>query len=323
MGFVLSADTKIYIAGHRGLVGSALERVLRARGYANIVGRTHAELDLKDQQAIQAFFAAERPEVVCLAAAKVGGILANNSYPAEFIQDNLAIQTNVIHEAWRAGVKRLLFLGSSCIYPRDSPQPIREEYVMTGPLEPTNRPYAMAKLAGLEMCWAYNRQYGTEYLCVMPTNLYGPGDNYDPQTSHVLPALLRKFHDAKDRGDATVTLWGTGSPRREFLYSDDMAEACVMLMESPPELLSAILPPGEAPLVNIGCGEDLTIRELAELVRDVVGCPAAILWDDSKPDGTPRKLLDISRITRVGWKQATALRAGIVLAYADFLAHAR
>jgi GDP-L-fucose synthase len=323
MGFVLSADTKIYIAGHRGLVGSALERVLRARGYANIVGRTHAELDLKDQQAIQAFFAAERPEVVCLAAAKVGGILANNSYPAEFIQDNLAIQTNVIHEAWRAGVKRLLFLGSSCIYPRDSPQPIREEYVMTGPLEPTNRPYAMAKLAGLEMCWAYNRQYGTEYLCVMPTNLYGPGDNYDPQTSHVLPALLRKFHDAKDRGDATVTLWGTGSPRREFLYSDDMAEACVMLMESPPELLRAILPPGEAPLVNIGCGEDLTIRELAELVRDVVGCPAAILWDDSKPDGTPRKLLDISRITRVGWKQATALRAGIVLAYADFLAHAR
>ena len=317
---MLSEATKIYIAGHHGLVGSALARTLRARGYRNIVGRTHAELDLKDQAAVQAFFAAERPEVICLAAAKVGGIVANNTYPAEFIQDNLAIQTNVIHEAWRAGVKRLLFLGSSCIYPRDCPQPIREEYVMTGPLEPTNRPYAMAKLAGLEMCWAYNRQYGTQYLCVMPTNLYGPGDHYDPQMSHVLPALIRKFHEAKERGDKTVTLWGTGTPRREFLYSDDMAEASVMLMEYAPERLRELLPQGEAPLVNIGCGEDQTIRELAELVRDTLGCAAQIEWDSTKPDGTPRKLLDISRIRGIGWKQKIGLREGIAAAYADFLA---
>ena len=319
---MLSDSTKIYVAGHGGLVGSALVRMLRARGYRNIVGRTHAELDLKDQAAVQAFFAAERPEVICLAAAKVGGIVANNTYPAEFIQDNLAIQTNVIHEAWRAGVKRLLFLGSSCIYPRDCPQPIREDYVMTGPLEPTNRPYAMAKLAGLEMCWAYNRQYATQYLCVMPTNLYGSGDNYDPQTSHVLPALIRKFHDARTRGEKTVTLWGTGAPRREFLYSDDMAEACVMLMECAPGRLQELLPSGGAPLVNIGCGEDQTIRELAEVVRDVVGCASEISWDSTKPDGTPRKLLDISRIRSIGWRQRTGLREGIGLAYADFLANA-
>ena len=321
MDSALPRNAKIYVAGHRGLVGSALARVLRARSYANVVGRARSELDLQDQAAVRRFFEAERPDVVCLAAAKVGGILANNTYPAEFIQDNLAIQTNVIHEAWRAGVKRLLFLGSSCIYPRDCPQPIREEYVMTGPLEPTNRPYAMAKLAGLEMCWAYNRQYGTQFLCVMPTNLYGPGDNYDPETSHVLPALIRKFHDAKVRGDATVTLWGTGAPKREFLYSNDMAEACVMLMECGHERLRETLPAGEAPLVNIGCGEDQTIRDLAEQVRDVVGCKAAIAWDSSKPDGTPRKLLDISRITSIGWRQRTPLREGIGLAYADFLAH--
>jgi GDP-L-fucose synthase len=317
--FMLRKDARIYVAGHRGLVGSALVRVLRSRGYPSIIGRTHAELDLKNQQGVRDFFEAERPDVVCLAAAKVGGILANNTYPAEFIEDNLAIQTNVIHEAWRAGVKRLLFLGSSCIYPRDCPQPIREEYVMTGPLEPTNRPYAMAKLAGLEMCWAYNRQYGTQYLCVMPTNLYGPGDNYDPETSHVLPALIRKFHEAKVRGDKEVALWGTGTPLREFLYSDDMAEACAMLMECPPERLREVLPAGEAPLVNIGCGEDQTIRALAEIVRDVVGCKAEINWDATKPDGTPRKLLDISRLKRVGWKQKTGLREGIGLAYADFL----
>jgi GDP-L-fucose synthase len=316
---MLTKEARIYVAGHRGLVGSALVRVLRSRGYPSIIGRTHVELDLKNQQGVRDFFEAERPDVVCLAAAKVGGILANNTYPAEFIEDNLAIQTNVIHEAWRAGVKRLLFLGSSCIYPRDCPQPIREAYVMTGPLEPTNRPYAMAKLAGLEMCWAYNRQYGTQYLCVMPTNLYGPGDNYDPETSHVLPALIRKFHEAKVRGDNEVTLWGTGTPLREFLYSDDMAEACVMLMECPPERLREVLPSGEAPLVNIGCGEDQTIRALAEIVRDVVGCKAEINWDATKPDGTPRKLLDISRLKRVGWKQKTGLREGIGLAYADFL----
>jgi GDP-L-fucose synthase len=318
---MLTKEARIYVAGHRGLVGSALVRILRSRGYDRIIGRTHAELDLKDQQAVRAFFAAERPDVVCLAAAKVGGILANNTYPAEFIEDNLAIQGNVIHEAWSAGVKRLLFLGSSCIYPRNCPQPIREEYVMTGPLEPTNRPYAMAKLAGLEMCWAYNRQYGTEYLCVMPTNLYGPGDNYDVQTSHVLPALIRKFHEAKAKGDRTVTLWGTGAPLREFLYSDDMAEACVMLMECAAEELSRTLVHGEAPLVNIGCGEDQTIRALADLVRDVVGCSAEIVWDASKPDGTPRKLLDISRLKALGWKQKTPLREGIGLAYADFLAN--
>jgi GDP-L-fucose synthase len=317
---MLSKDSKIYVAGHRGLVGSAIERALRERGCAHVIGRTHAELDLKDQRAVQAFFAAERPDVVVLAAAKVGGILANNTYPAEFIEDNLAIQTNVIHAAWRAGVQRLLFLGSSCIYPRDCPQPIREEYVMTGPLEPTNRPYAMAKLAGLEMCWAYNRQYGTQYLCVMPTNLYGPGDNYDTQTSHVLPALIRKFHEAKARSDKAVVLWGTGRPLREFLYSDDMAEACVMLMEGDAWRLRALLPQGEAPLVNIGCGQDQTIRELAELVREVIGCEARIEWDATKPDGTPRKLLDVSRITSIGWRQRIGLREGIALAYADFLA---
>jgi GDP-L-fucose synthase len=311
--------TPIYVAGHRGLVGSALARALRSRGYANVIGRAHEELDLKDQQAVRAFFATERPEIVCLAAAKVGGILANNTYPAEFIQDNLAIQNNVIHEAWRSGVQRLLFLGSSCIYPRDCPQPMREEYVMTGPLEPTNRPYAMAKLAGLEMCWAYNRQYGTQYICAMPTNLYGPGDNYDLQTSHVLPALLRRFHEAKVRGDKTVTLWGTGSPRREFLYSDDTAEACVQLLECPEDKLAMLLPADQAPLVNIGCGEDATIQELAERIREVIGGNAEILWDHSKPDGTPRKLLDISRLKQLGWRQKIGLREGIAMAYADFV----
>ena len=315
----MTLTARIYVAGHRGLVGSALVRQLRARGYASIVTRTHAELDLQDQGAVRAFFAKERPEVVCLAAARVGGILANNTFPAEFIQENLTIQNNVIHEAWRSGVQRLLFLGSSCIYPRDCPQPIREAYVMTGPLEPTNRPYAMAKLAGLEMCWAYNRQYGTRFVCAMPTNLYGPGDNYDLQTGHVLPSLIRRFHEARVRGDKTVTLWGTGSPRREFLYSDDMAEACVQLLLSADEKLATLLPEGQAPLVNIGCGEDVTIRELADLAREVVGCSAAILWDHDKPDGTPRKLLDISRLKLLGWRQTIGLREGIGLAYADFV----
>jgi GDP-L-fucose synthase len=302
------------------LVGSAIARCLRARGYTNLVTRSHAELDLKNQDEVRAFFSREIPDIVCLAAAKVGGILANNTYPAEFIQDNLAIQTNVIHEAWRAGVDRLLFLGSSCIYPRDCPQPIREEYVMTGPLEPTNRPYAMAKLAGLEMCWAYNRQYGTNYLCVMPTNLYGPGDHYDLNNSHVLPALIRKFHEGKQRNASTVTLWGTGSPLREFLYSEDMAEACVRILECSPTQLRAIIPETDAPLINIGCGEDTTIRELALLVRELVECRAQIVWDSSKPDGTPRKLLDISRLKRLGWRQSTSLREGILRAYQDFRA---
>ena len=316
----MTPDTRIYVAGHRGLVGSALVRALRSRGYVNIIQRRHDELDLADQRAVRDFFIAERPEVVCLAAARVGGILANNTYPAEFIRENLAVQDNVIHEAWRSGVQRLLFLGSSCIYPRDCPQPMREEYVMSGPLEPTNRPYAMAKLAGLEMCWAYNRQYGTRYVCAMPTNLYGPGDNYDLETSHVLPALIRRFHEAKVRGDQSVTLWGTGSPRREFLYSDDMAEACIELLECPNAKLDDVLPANHAPLINIGFGRDCTIQELAELVRDVVGGDADIRWDPAMPDGTPRKLLDIGRIERLGWKPEVGLREGIGLAYADMLA---
>jgi GDP-L-fucose synthase len=316
----IELNSTIFVAGHKGLVGSAIERALRARGYRNIVTRPRNELDLKNQSAVQDFFAAAKPDVVCLAAAKVGGILANNSYPAEFIQDNLAIQTNVIHEAWRAGVRRLLFLGSSCIYPRNCIQPIREEYVMTGPLEPTNRPYAMAKLAGLEMCWSYNRQYGTDYLCVMPTNLYGPGDHYDLQNSHVLPALIRKFHEAKARNEPTVTLWGTGSPLREFLYSEDMADACVRVLEATPKELRAVLPQDEAPLINIGCGEDISIRELAALVKDLVASDAEIVWDRSKPDGTPRKLLDISRLKRLNWQPKTPLHTGILKAYDDFRA---
>ncbi len=255
-----------------------------------------------------------------LAAAKVGGIVANRDRPAEFIQDNLAIQTHVIHEAWRAGIRRLLFLGSSCIYPRDSPQPIREDYLLTGPLEPTNRPYAVAKIAGIEMCWSYNRQYGTQYLCAMPTNLYGPGDNYDLETSHVLPALIRKLHEAKVRRDRAVTLWGTGTPRREFLYSDDMAAACVHLLELPQERLAAIVNGARPPLVNVGCGDDQSIRELAELVRGIVGCEAEIVWDHSKPDGAPRKLLDIGTLTAAGWRPTVALKEGIQRAYADYLA---
>src|SRR3989441_6661576 len=257
----VTSDSKIYIAGHRGLAGSALVRRLQHAGYLNIVVRTHAELDLIDAEAVRRFFAAEKPEVVLLAAAKVGGILANNTYPADFVRDNLAIQTNVIHEAWRTGVKELLFLGSSCIYPRECPQPIKEEYLLTGPLEPTNRPYAVAKIAGIEMCWSYNRQYGTQYICAMPTNLYGVGDQYDLKNSHVLPALIRKFHEAKTENKASVTLWGSGTPRREFVHSDDMADACVHLLELPDERLLDTQPP----LVNIGCGEDLTIAELADL----------------------------------------------------------
>ncbi|HZP94122.1 MAG TPA: GDP-L-fucose synthase, partial [Burkholderiales bacterium] len=259
----MQSAARIYVAGHRGLAGSAIVRRLQAAGFRNIVTRTHAELDLIDQSAVRAFFEQEKPEYVFLAAAKVGGILANDSYPADFIRHNLAIQTNVIHESWRAGVKRLLFLGSSCIYPRDCPQPMKEAYFLTGPLEPTNRPYAIAKIAGVEMCSAYNRQHGTQYLAVMPTNLYGPDDNYDLETSHVLPALVRKMHEAKERGDAEVAVWGTGSPRREFLYSDDMADACLTLMRLPDAAFEALVT-AYPPLINIGCGADLTIRELAQ-----------------------------------------------------------
>src|SRR5581483_5189306 len=303
-------DSKIYVAGHRGLAGSALVRRLHARGYRNVVTRAHAELDLLDQSAARAFFERERPETVFLAAAKVGGILANSTYPAEFVFQNLAIEVNTIDAAYRAGVRQLVFLGSSCIYPRECPQPIREDYLLTGPLEPTNRPYAIAKIAGIEMCWSYNRQYGTRYLCAMPTNLYGPGDNYDLNTSHVLAALIRKFHEAKSRGERTVTVWASGKPRREFLHSDDMADACIRLLETSDADLDRRLPSARPPLVNIGCGEDLTITALAERVRETVGSDAAIVYDPSKPDGTPRKLLDITLIRSFGWQPKISLPAG-------------
>ncbi len=321
----MNLDSCIYIAGHRGLVGSAIVRNLEAKGYTNLIRRTHAELDLTDAAATDAFFAAEKPEYVFLAAAKVGGIVANNSYPAEFIRDNLVIQTNVIHSAWKHGVTRLMFLGSSCIYPKMAPQPMREDCLLTGPLEPTNRPYALAKIAGIEMCWSYNRQYGTQYLAVMPTNLYGPGDNYHPENSHVIPALLRKFHEAKQRGDKTVTIWGTGTPRREFLYSDDMADACVFLINLPDEKYRSLLGSDESqtgrfepPLVNVGVGNDVTIRELAELVGKVVGFEGDLVFDATKPDGTPRKLMDVSRLNSMGWKAGTSLEEGLVSASQDF-----
>lgn len=315
----MTPDAKIFVAGHRGLAGSALLRALQAKGYRNLLTRTHAELDLTDAAATARFLQQERPDVVFLAAAKVGGIVANSTCPAEFVRENLAIQTNVIHESWRAGVGRLLFLGSSCIYPRDCPQPIREDYLLTGPLEPTNRPYAIAKIAGIEMCWSYNRQYGTRYLCAMPTNLYGTGDNYDLRTSHVLPAMIRKFHEAKVRGDAEVPLWGTGAPRREFLCSDDMAEACIHLMALPAETIAPMLDASAPPLVNVGCGSDLSIRELSEVVRSVVGGDAKVRWDTSKPDGTPQKLLDTTKLARLGWRPRIELREGIRRAYDDFL----
>lgn len=320
----MQKNARIYIAGHRGLVGSAIVRNLEAKGYTNLVIRTHAELDLTDAAATDAFFAAEKPEYVFLAAAKVGGIVANNSYPAEFIRDNLVIQTNVIHSAWKHGVTRLMFLGSSCIYPKMAPQPMREDCLLTGPLEPTNRPYALAKIAGIEMCWSYNRQYGTQYLAVMPTNLYGPGDNYHPENSHVIPALLRKFHEAKQRGDKTVTIWGTGTPRREFLYSDDMADACVFLINLPDEKYRNLLGSDESasgrfepPLVNVGVGEDVTIKELAELVGKVVEFDGDLLFDTTKPDGTPRKLMDVERINKNGWIAKTSLMEGLSRTYKE------
>jgi GDP-L-fucose synthase len=309
------------VAGHRGLVGSALARCLERGGYTNLVRRTHAELDLADIAAVRRFFDAERPEYVLLAAAKVGGILANETYPAEFIQSNLAVQTNVIHECWRHGVRRLLFLGSSCVYPRECPQPIREESLLTSALEPTNRAYALAKIAGIEMCAAYNRQYGTRYLAAMPTNLYGPGDNYDLATSHVLPALIRRCHEAKLAGAAEIVLWGSGSPRREFLHSDDMAEACLFLMSLPEEAFAriAVGSPG-FPLINIGAGSDQTIAELARLVAEVVGYRGRFAWDRAKPDGTPRKLLCSDRLYALGWRPKLDLRQGIERTYREFAA---
>jgi len=316
---MMHSDSKIYVAGHRGLVGSALLRQLEARGYRNIITRTHAELDLTEQAAVRDFMAREKPDCVLLAAAKVGGIHANNAYPAEFIRQNLAIQTNVIHEAWRNNVSHLLFLGSSCIYPRECPQPMKEEYLLTGPLEPTNRPYALAKIAGIEMCWAYNRQYGTRYVAVMPTNLYGPGDNYDLENSHVLPALIRKMHEARESGAAEVVVWGTGTPRREFLYNEDMADACVYLLEQTEDKLQILFNDTRPPLVNIGCGEDLSIRELAELVKQVVGFEGDLAFDTTKPDGTMQKLMDVSYMTSLGWTRKTMLEDGIRRAYQAFL----
>lgn len=325
----MDSNSLIYVAGHRGLVGSALLRALKARGHARVLTRTHAELDLTDARATDDFFAREKPTHVFLAAARVGGIQANSLYPADFVFDNLAIQNSVIRAAHRHGVERLLFLGSSCIYPRLAQQPLREADLLGGPLEATNRPYAVAKIAGIEMCWSFNRQHGTRYLAVMPTNLYGPGDNHDLQNSHVIPALIRKFHEARLRGDRSVEVWGTGRPRREFLYSDDMADACLFLMDLPDDRYAQLLWPaggaaasvaqGAAPLVNIGAGFDVSIAELAQRVREVVGYPGDIHFDASKPDGTPRKWLDVSRMSELGWHAGTSLENGLRLAYASFM----
>jgi len=304
-------NSLIYVAGHRGLVGSAICRNLRKNGFDRLLLRSRAELDLTDALAVQRFFEKERPAHVFLAAAKVGGILANDLYPADFIRENLIIQTNVIDAAYRAGVDRLLFLGSSCIYPKLCPQPIKEEYLLTGPLEPTNRPYALAKIAGIEMCWSYNRQFNTRYLAAMPTNLYGPGDNFDLQNSHVLPALIRKYHEAKLNKAAAVEVWGSGTPRREFLHVDDLADACVFLMQHYSD---------EAPL-NVGWGKDVSIAELAQLVADTVGFKGEVRFDRSKPDGTPRKLLDTSRLSALGWQPKITLAAGLASTYEWFCAH--
>lgn len=304
----MNPHSKIYIAGHRGMAGSAIKRNLETKGYHNLITRTRSELDLTNQQAVNNFFEIQRPEYVFLAAAKVGGILANNTYPAEFIYENLMIETNVIHAAYATGVKKLLFLGSSCIYPRLAPQPLKEEYLLTGELEVTNEAYAVAKIAGIRMCKHYNQQYGTNFISVMPTNLYGPNDNYDLETSHVMAALIRKFHDAKMKNAPQVVVWGTGAPRREFLHVDDMADACVYLMEN---YDSSDL--GE--FVNIGLGEDVTIRELAEMIGDIVGYCGEIVYDTTKPDGMPQKLLDVSRLRELGWRARISLRDGIKQAY--------
>jgi GDP-L-fucose synthase len=314
----LSLTSKVYVAGHRGLAGSAIVRELQRRGYTNIVTRTHDEVDLEDATATQKFFEQERPEVVFLAAAKVGGIHANNTYPVDFLMSNLLIEANICRAAHRAQVKRLIFLGSSCIYPRDCPQPIKEEYLLTGPLEATNRPYALAKIAGIEMCWSYNRQYGTKWLGAMPTNLYGPGDNYDLNNSHVLPALIRKMHEAKVSGAAEVVLWGSGKPRREFLYVDDLANALVFLATLDDERYNTLVAPAQCPLINVGTGTDLTIRELAETIADVVGYRGKFVQDTSKPDGTMRKVLDVGKIQGLGWKAKTSLKEGINLTYKIF-----
>jgi GDP-L-fucose synthase len=301
----MERESRIYVAGHKGLVGSAILRRLQAEGYSNLIVRSHKELDLMRQEEVEAFFRAEKPEYVFLAAAKVGGILANNTYPAEFIYQNLSIESNVIHSAYEAGVKKLLFLGSSCIYPRDCPQPMKEEHLLSGKLEPTNEPYAIAKIAGIRMCQSYNRQYGTKFVSVMPTNVYGPGDNFDLETSHALPALIRKCHDAKMEGNNVVTVWGSGTPRREFLHVDDLADACLFIMKHY----------DENEMVNIGFGKDISISELSELIKQIVEFNGEIRYDDSKPDGTPRKLLDVSRLDSLGWRGRISLREGIQNTY--------
>lgn len=325
----MEKNAKIFVAGHRGLVGSAIVTSLQQQGYSAILTRTHQELDLTDQAAVAAFFAAEKPDYVFLAAAKVGGIHANNTYPAEFIYDNLAIQMNVIHQAWKHGVKRLLFLGSSCIYPKLAPQPMKETHLLTGALEPSNRPYALAKIAGIEQCWSYNRQYGTQFLAVMPTNLYGPGDNYHAENSHVIPGLIRRFCEAKQRGDRSIAIWGTGKVRREFLHSSDLAAACVFLLNLPDDHYQSLLgnwtreTQESLPLLlNVGVGSDITIAELAELIKEITGFEGTIEYDTTKPEGTPRKLLDVSRMEALGWRPAVSLKEGLKLAVAEFMQNA-
>lgn len=311
MADFMQKDAAIYIAGHRGLVGSAIVRELQRQGYTNILTRSSKDVDLRGADAVKAFFAETRPRFVVLAAAKVGGILANNTYPADFIRDNLLIQNNVIDAAYESKAERLLFLGSSCIYPRLAPQPMPESCLLTGPLEPTNRPYALAKIAGIEMCWSYNRQYGTRYLAAMPTNLYGPNDNFDLNNSHVLPALIRKTAEAMKAGAPQISVWGTGTPKRELLYSDDLAQACVTLLNLPDETYSTLLREDEPPLINIGTGEDVTIRELADTVSRVLGYRGSLVFDTSKPDGAPRKLMDVSKLHSLGWHHTTSLEDGI------------
>jgi len=305
----LEKESKIYVAGHRGMVGSAIVRKLTSLGYTNLLTRTSSELDLRNQQKVTDFFEVEKPEYVFLAAAKVGGIVANNTYRADFLYENLAIQNNIIHGSYLNKVKKLMFLGSSCIYPKLAPQPLKESYLLSGYLEQTNEPYAIAKIAGIKMCEAYRAQYGCNFISVMPTNLYGTNDNYDLVNSHVLPAMIRKFHEAKEKGTSEMTLWGTGSPMREFLHADDLAEACLFLMENY----------NESELVNIGTGEDVTIKNLADLVKQIIGFQGEIVWDTSKPDGTPRKLMDVSKLHGLGWHHKIALEDGIKLAYQDFL----
>jgi GDP-L-fucose synthase len=317
---MMNKHSKIFVAGHRGMVGSAIVRRLQSEGYANLLLRTRDELDLRKQDAVEDFFLEEKPEYVYLAAAKVGGIMANCTYPAEFIYDNLQIQSNIIHNSWMTGVKRLLFLGSTCIYPKNAPQPIKEEHLLTSPLEPTNDAYAIAKIAGIYLCRSYNRQYGTKFLAAMPNNLYGPNDNFDLEKSHVMPALMRKIHEAKQAGSSSVTVWGTGSPLREFLHVDDLAEACLYLMNLDDTRYDGLLNYPLAPaLINVGSGQELTIRELALLVKHVVGFEGELVFDTSKPDGTPRKLADTSRIQALGWRHVIGLEEGVAATYEWYL----